>query len=170
VSGEEFIEKAAVISAVREYETGRTRRKEKVVDFTVSPSEADEKILIRVITKTKSKSGFVGVDAVRDMNDVLEKRDYDAMITHLPFDYGFPDAKNIAELMIAVRKKYSRGLEKLEKIIKEYPNVPVIVHTGAAPDDVPSYVLDSIGVKKVVRKNIPKKDIENLRKALNEIL
>ena len=77
MSGEEFIEKAAVISAVREYETGRTRRKEKVVDFTVSPSESDEKILIRVITKTKSKSGFVGVDAVRDMNDVLEKRDYD---------------------------------------------------------------------------------------------
>jgi hypothetical protein len=77
VSGEEFIEKVEVISAVRDYETRRTRRKEKVVDFTVSPSESDEKILIRVITEAKSKSGFVGADAVRNMNDVMEKRDYD---------------------------------------------------------------------------------------------
>ena len=77
MSEEDFIEKAEVISAVRDYETKRTRRKEKVVDFTVSPSESDEKILMRVITKTKSKSGYVGVDAVRNMNDVLENRDYD---------------------------------------------------------------------------------------------
>ena len=77
MSGEEFVKKAEVISAVRDYENRRTRRKEGRVDFTVSPSESDDKILIRVITEAKSKSGYVGVDTVREMNDVLEKRDYD---------------------------------------------------------------------------------------------
>jgi len=77
VSGEEFVEKAEVISAVRDYENRRTRRKERRVDFTVSPSRSDDKILIRVITEAKSKSGYIGVNAVREMNDILEKRNYD---------------------------------------------------------------------------------------------
>ena len=73
----ELVEKAEVISAVRSYENGRIRRKDSEVDFTVSPSESDDKILIRVITEAKSSSGFVGVDAVREMSKFLEKRDYD---------------------------------------------------------------------------------------------
>jgi hypothetical protein len=77
VSGEEFVEKAEVISAVRDYDNTRTRRKERLVDFTVSPSESDDKILMRVITEAQSKSGYIGVDAVREMSDILEKRDYD---------------------------------------------------------------------------------------------
>jgi len=77
MSGEEFVEKAKVISAVRDYENMRTRRKERMVDFTVSPSESDDKILIRVITETKSKSGYVGVDTVREMSGILEERNYD---------------------------------------------------------------------------------------------
>jgi hypothetical protein len=77
VSGEEFVEKAEVISAVRDYETRRTRRTERRVDFTVSPSESDDKILMRVITKARSKSGYVTVDNVREMSEILTKRDYD---------------------------------------------------------------------------------------------
>ncbi len=77
VIGEELVEKAEVLSAVRDYENGRTRRKKKMVDFTVSPSESDDKILIRVITEAKSKSGYVGVDTVREMSEVLKKRNYD---------------------------------------------------------------------------------------------
>ncbi len=73
----EFVEKAEVISAVRDYETMRTRKKDGRVDFTVSPSESDDKILIRVITEAKSKSGYVGVDTVREMGKVLEKKSYD---------------------------------------------------------------------------------------------
>ena len=45
MSEEELVKKAEVISAVRGYEKRRTRRKEGMVDFTVSPSESDEKIL-----------------------------------------------------------------------------------------------------------------------------
>ena len=55
MSGEEFVEKAEVISAVRNYDNSRTRRKEWMVDFTVSPLQSDDKILMRVITEAKSK-------------------------------------------------------------------------------------------------------------------
>lgn len=73
----ELVEKAEVISAVRSYENGRIQRKDGEMDFTVSPSESDDKILIRVITEAKSSSGFVGVDTVREMSELLEKRHYD---------------------------------------------------------------------------------------------
>jgi hypothetical protein len=77
VSGEALVEKAALISAMRDYEKKRTRRKEKRVDFTVSPLNSDDKILIRVITGSKSRTGYVGVDAVREMSEALKKRKYD---------------------------------------------------------------------------------------------
>ncbi len=77
ITGEGLVEKAEVISAVRDYENRRIRRKEKKVDLTVSPSDSDDKILIRVITEAKSRSGYVGVDTVRKMSEVLEKRNYD---------------------------------------------------------------------------------------------
>jgi len=77
MSAEELLKKAEVISAVRDYESRRVRRKEKRVDFTVSPSGSDDKILIRVITEAKSRSGYVGVDTVREMSEVLKKRKYD---------------------------------------------------------------------------------------------
>ena len=77
ITGEGLVKKAEVISAVRDYENRRIRRKEKKVDLTVSPSNSDDKILIRVITEAKSKSGYVGVDTVRKMSEVLEKRNYD---------------------------------------------------------------------------------------------
>jgi len=77
VSGEQLVKKAEVISAVRDYENRRTRRKGRMVDFTVSPSKSDDKILIRVITEAKSKSGYVSVDTVREMGDILKKRNYD---------------------------------------------------------------------------------------------
>jgi len=64
VSEEDLVKKVKVISAVRGYEKRRTRRKEGRVDFTVSPSGSDDKILIRVITEGKAKSGYVGVDTM----------------------------------------------------------------------------------------------------------
>jgi guanylate kinase len=77
LTGEELVEKAEVISAVRGYENRKTQRMESKVDFTVSPSEADGKILMRIITETKSKSCYVGVDAVREMSEALKTRKYD---------------------------------------------------------------------------------------------
>ena len=77
MSEEKTVKKAELISAMRDYKRKRTRSKERRVDFTVSPSEEDEKILIRAITEPKSKSGYIGVDTVREMSDFLEKRNYD---------------------------------------------------------------------------------------------
>ncbi len=77
MSGEELLRKAELISAVRGYKKRRTRRSEGKVDFTVSCSESKEKILIRVIIEAKSRSGYVYVDTVREMNEILKKRKYD---------------------------------------------------------------------------------------------
>ncbi len=77
MNGEELVEKAELILAVRDYEKRRTRRNEGNVDYTVSPSDSDDKILIRVITEAKSKSGYVDVDTVKEMSEILKKRNYD---------------------------------------------------------------------------------------------
>jgi hypothetical protein len=77
MSEEKPIKKANLISAMRDYKRKRTNRKERRIDFTVSPSEDDRKILIRTITEPKSKSGHISVDTVREMIDFLEKNHYD---------------------------------------------------------------------------------------------
>jgi hypothetical protein len=77
VQEESCIDKAEVLLAVRGYETMDIRKKERLVDFTVSPQKSDDKILVRVIIETPSKSGYIGVDSVRKMSDSLEKRGYD---------------------------------------------------------------------------------------------
>lgn len=77
MSEEKEVKKAVLISAMRDYETKKTSSKERKVDFTVSPSEEDEKILIRAIIEPKSRSGYIGVDTVREMSDFLDKRNYD---------------------------------------------------------------------------------------------
>jgi hypothetical protein len=71
------VKKAKLISAMRDYERKKTVKKERRIDFTVSPSEKDEKILIRVITEPESKSGYVSVNIVGEMIDYLEKNNYD---------------------------------------------------------------------------------------------
>jgi len=73
----ELVEKAEVISAVRKYENSKIRKNGNEVDFTVSPSGSNDKILIRVITEAKSSSGYVGMNAVREMSEFIEKHDYD---------------------------------------------------------------------------------------------
>ena len=75
--GETAVKKANLISAMRDYNKKRTKRLERGVDFVVSSSENDQKILIRAITDPKSKSGHINVDAVRAMIDFLEKNNYD---------------------------------------------------------------------------------------------
>jgi hypothetical protein len=77
VNDESIVEKAEVVLAVRNYETIDVRKKERLVDFTVSPQKSDDKILVRVIVETASKSGFIGVDSVREMSNLLEEQDYD---------------------------------------------------------------------------------------------
>lgn len=77
MSEEKTITRAKLISAVRDYTKTKTNSKEKRVDFTVSPSDNDKKILIRAITEPKSKSGYISVDTVREMIDFLKRNNYD---------------------------------------------------------------------------------------------
>ena len=72
-----MINKVDLISAVRDYSRQRTKTKDKRVDYTVSAPDKDNKILMRAITTSKSKSGYIGVDSVREMVDYLDRNDYD---------------------------------------------------------------------------------------------
>jgi len=107
--GKDLVEKAEVISAVRSYEHSRIRRKDSEVDFTVSPSESDDKILIRVITEAASSSGYVGVETVREMGEFLRKRNYDK---------GILIAKRFTD---AAKSEMEReNIEAVSKIIKPH--------------------------------------------------
>ena len=46
------------------------------MDITALDEESNEKVLLRIV-ESKSKSGFVGVDAVREMLETMEREDYD---------------------------------------------------------------------------------------------
>jgi hypothetical protein len=46
------------------------------MDITALDEESDEKVLLRIV-KSKSSSGFIGVDAVSEMLKVMEREDYD---------------------------------------------------------------------------------------------
>jgi len=118
VSGEELVKKAEVISAVRGYEKRRTRRKEGRVDFTVSPSGSDEKILIRVITEGKAKSGYVGADAVKEMSTFLKKRNYDKGILIGKLFTAVAKSEMKRENIEAVSERFTRfNLERLYSAI-----------------------------------------------------
>ena len=63
--------------AVRDYECQERQRWDEGIDFTALDAESDEKILLRVITAPKSESNIVGLDAVREMVEVMEEERYD---------------------------------------------------------------------------------------------
>jgi hypothetical protein len=119
---ENFVDNAEVVLAVRGYETVDIRKKESLVDYTVSPQKSDDKILVRVITETSSKTGYVGVDSVKEMNDLLEKRNYDKGIL---VGKRFTEAaknemqRDKIEMISDTRKPYFTSM-KLFSIINDY--------------------------------------------------
>jgi len=122
VNEKSFVDKAEVVSAARGYETLDIRKKKSLVDYIVSPQKSDDKILLRVIFETSSKSGYVGVDSVKEMNDYLEKRNYDRGI--LVGKRFTEAAKNEMEKdkieMISDKVKPNFELTKLFVIINDY--------------------------------------------------
>jgi hypothetical protein len=69
--------KAELVIAVRDYEFEEKQRWNEGIDFTASDTRGDEKVLLRVVTEPKLKSGFVGVDTVRKMAGIMKHEDYD---------------------------------------------------------------------------------------------
>jgi len=75
---EGLIERAELVMAIKEYDDIKRRRREGGIDIIVSPVKSDDKILMRVINKSRSKSGIVGIDAVKEMSEFLERNGYDS--------------------------------------------------------------------------------------------
>jgi len=67
--------KAEMIIAIRGYENEGRQRWGKGVDFTATEPNSERRILLRVITDTKSRSGVVGVNGVTEMIDAMKRRD-----------------------------------------------------------------------------------------------
>ena len=119
---ESFVDNAEVVLAVRGYETIDIRKKESLVDYTVSPQKSDDKILVRVIIETSSKTGYVGVDSVKEMNDLLEKRNYDkGVLVGKRFTEAAKNEmqRDKIEMISDTRKPYFK-LMKLFSIINDY--------------------------------------------------
>ncbi len=69
--------KAELVMALKDYERVKEKLWNGGIDFTVSNAESDDKILMRVIKSPKSKSGYVGLDAVSKMIKTMKNEDYD---------------------------------------------------------------------------------------------
>ena len=69
-------DEAELFIAMRNYSCEERERWEDGVDITALDTESHEKILLRIV-EPKSKSGFVGIDAVRKMLEAMEREEYD---------------------------------------------------------------------------------------------
>ncbi len=49
---------------------------ERGTDITALDEKSNEKVLLRIV-EPRSKSGFIGIDAVREMLEAMEREDYD---------------------------------------------------------------------------------------------
>lgn len=63
-----------MLIAILDYECEEKQKLDKGIDFVASDAKSDEKILLRVITKPRSKSGVVVVEDVRNMLEVMEDK------------------------------------------------------------------------------------------------
>lgn len=66
--------------AMEDYESKHIEKLDNGMDITALDNESNDKVLLRVITEPKSKSGYVGVDAVAKMIATIENEDYDKII------------------------------------------------------------------------------------------
>jgi hypothetical protein len=77
---EGLIEKAELVMAIRGYGDEEKQRWDDGIDLIASHSESDDKMLLRIITEPNSKSGVVGVDAIRNIRADLPLEDYDKVV------------------------------------------------------------------------------------------
>jgi hypothetical protein len=68
---------AKLVMMVEDYECAERQIRAEGIDFTASDVKSDDKILLRLITEPKSKSGVIGVDDVRKMIEKMEHENYD---------------------------------------------------------------------------------------------
>jgi hypothetical protein len=69
-------DEAELFMAMRNYSCEEREKWEEGIDITALDTESNQKILLRIV-ESKSKSGFVGIDAVRKMLEDMEREKYD---------------------------------------------------------------------------------------------
>jgi hypothetical protein len=149
-------------------------------------SEMDYHFIVHKLAETADIVQCKGLMSQETKNS-LEIRTYDALITHLPFNYPelleiHPDATTDSEMLgeylreyylerdIVARKDYTIGLEKIKDISSRYPKMPVIVWTGADKRVVTDEIILEAGAKKVARRRESTFSYIELRGCLEELL
>jgi hypothetical protein len=109
--------------AMRNYNCEEREKWDEGIDITALDVTSKEKILLRIV-ESKSKSGFVGIDAVRKMVEAMDREDYDKGFL---FGKRFTDAAK-QELMQNDIQRISEGYmprfkpERLYLRINQYVN------------------------------------------------
>lgn len=70
-------QKTELYMIINEYEPRNLKKQKNGLDITALDGHSDDKILLRVITKSRSKSGIVGTDTVQKMVTTIENENYD---------------------------------------------------------------------------------------------
>lgn len=70
--GKELLKLAESIINLRNYKEEELKREEGLIDIVASSPKTDEKILIRVVTRSKLKSGAIGVEQVKKMEKAMK--------------------------------------------------------------------------------------------------
>ena len=81
-------DEAELFMAMRNYSCEGREKWDEGIDIIALDSVSKEKVLLRIV-ETKSKSGFVGIDAVRKMLEAIEHENYDKVFL---FGKRFTDA------------------------------------------------------------------------------
>lgn len=69
--------KTELFMAIEDYVSKGIEKRDSGLDITALDNESNDKVLLRVITSPKSKSGYIGVDTVDKMAATIENKDYD---------------------------------------------------------------------------------------------
>jgi hypothetical protein len=69
-------DEAELFMAMRNYSCEEREKWDGGIDITALDEESNEKILLRIV-ESKSKSGYIGIDAVRKMREAMECYTYD---------------------------------------------------------------------------------------------
>jgi hypothetical protein len=69
-------DEAELFMAMRNYSCEDREKWDEGVDITALDTESNKKILLRIV-ESKTKSGFVGINAVRKMLEDMEREEYD---------------------------------------------------------------------------------------------
>lgn len=116
------IDKAKLISVIRNYENKKIIDKKNIIDFSVSPHQNNQKILIRTITQPQSHSGFVGIDTARKMIDFIKTKKYDKgiIIGNKFTKAAFHDLKSANIEIVSTTFTPKFPLDKLHTIVNDY--------------------------------------------------